>query len=242
MKACSIAFLLVFAVNIQASQNLERARQLEDSGDGPGARALLAHAAQTDPHNIAALTEYAEFLDGHSDPAAIEAYDNLLAALDATAHRAERAAVARRMVELYLLAGDRTGALRSLEIYKAPAAAAPFPPRRRWLPRANANTSRYRVRFPRSAAWRRSQPTSRRRPAARPGAQRGHQRLPGRPQQRSAGTDRIPQACPPLSLAGARIGETGRPGQSHQGRDLRFARCRRLAAHSRLPHARRMRQ
>ncbi len=119
MKACSIAFLLVFAVNIQASQNLERARQLEDSGDGPGARALLAHAAQTDPHNIAALTEYAEFLDGHSDPAAIEAYNNLLAALDATAHRAERAAVARRMVELYLLAGDRTGALRSLEIYQS---------------------------------------------------------------------------------------------------------------------------
>ena len=88
MKAFSIAFLLVFALALQGSQTLERARQLEESGDGAGARALLAHAAQSAPGDIAALTEYAEFLDFHADPAALEAYNKLLAALDRPNHRA----------------------------------------------------------------------------------------------------------------------------------------------------------
>jgi hypothetical protein len=117
MKALSIVFLLVFAFALQGSENLERARQLEASGDGAEARTLLAHAAQSAPNDIAALTEYAEFLDCHADPAALEAYGRLLAALDQPAHRHERAAVARRMAELSFLQGDRAGAVRSLEIY-----------------------------------------------------------------------------------------------------------------------------
>src|ERR1017187_4261938 len=119
MKAFSIVFLFVFVLALQGSQNLERARQLAESGDGPGARALLAHAAQSAPGNITALTEYADFLDCHADPAAIEAYSKLLAALDQPAHRGERAIVARRMAELSFLQGDRAGAVRSLEIYQS---------------------------------------------------------------------------------------------------------------------------
>jgi hypothetical protein len=114
-----VVFFAVFAVNLQASQNLDRARQLEASGDGAEARALLAHAAQSAPGNITALTEYAEFLDCHADPAAIEAYGKLLAALDQPAHRQQRASVARRMAELSLLQGDRAAASRSLEIYRS---------------------------------------------------------------------------------------------------------------------------
>src|ERR1022692_2436478 len=125
MKALSITFLLVFAFTLQGSENLERARQLEASGDGAEARALLAHAAQSAPNDIAALTEYAEFLDCHADPAAMEAYGKLLAALDQPAHGRERAAVARRMAELSFLQGDRAGALRSLEIYHNSGGAAP---------------------------------------------------------------------------------------------------------------------
>src|ERR1017187_5230618 len=119
MKALSIVFLLVFVLTgftLRGSQNLERARQLEESGDGAGARALLAHAAQSAPGDIAALTEYAEFLDCHADPAAIEAYGKLLAALDQPAHREQRATVARRMAELSFLQGDRAAASRSLKI------------------------------------------------------------------------------------------------------------------------------
>src|ERR1700690_1886390 len=78
MKALSIAFLFAFAIALQGSENLERARQLEASGDGAEALTLLAHAALSAPNDIAALTEYAEFLDCHADPAAMEAYGKLL--------------------------------------------------------------------------------------------------------------------------------------------------------------------
>jgi hypothetical protein len=78
----------------------------------------LAQAAQGAPGDIAALTEYAEFLDYHADPAAIEAYSKLLAALDQPKHRRQRAAVAQRMTELSFLRGDRAAALRSLEIHQ----------------------------------------------------------------------------------------------------------------------------
>jgi hypothetical protein len=127
MKALSIVFLIVFVLTLQGSETLERARQLEESGDGAGARALLAHAAQSTPGDIAALTEYAEFLDWHADPAAIEAYSKLLAALDRPAHRQQRAAVARRMAELSFLQGDRAGAIRSVEIYQSAGGSATLP-------------------------------------------------------------------------------------------------------------------
>ncbi|MGA2740982.1 MAG: hypothetical protein ABSG65_26520 [Bryobacteraceae bacterium] len=125
MKSLLIVFLLVFVLTLRGSETLERARQLEESGDGPAARALLAQAVQSAPGDIPALTEYAEFLDRHADPAALEAYGNLLAALDQPAHRQRRAAVARRMAELSFLQGDRTAALRSLEVYKSAGGAFP---------------------------------------------------------------------------------------------------------------------
>jgi hypothetical protein len=110
MKALSIVLFLGFASFLQASQTQEHARQLEESGDGPAARALLAHAAESAPGDITALTEYAEFLDCHADPAAAEAYGKLLTALDGPAHSRQRAAVARRMAELSLLRGERAAA------------------------------------------------------------------------------------------------------------------------------------
>ncbi|MGC9949361.1 MAG: hypothetical protein ABSF64_23595 [Bryobacteraceae bacterium] len=132
MKSLSIVFFLAFVSNLHGTDTLDRARQLEESGDGAGARALLAHAAETAPGSIAALTEYAEFLDGHADPGAAEAYGKLLAALDQPAHRRQRAAVARRLAELSFLQGDRAAALRSLQILQsaggAPASMPASPP------------------------------------------------------------------------------------------------------------------
>ncbi|HUO33251.1 MAG TPA: hypothetical protein VMU80_28820 [Bryobacteraceae bacterium] len=104
------------ATALQGSQNLERARQMEESGDGMGARALLAQAAQSAPNDVTALTEYAEFLDFHGDPAALEAYEKLLPALDGAAQRARRANLARRLAELAYLAGDQAAAQRYIEI------------------------------------------------------------------------------------------------------------------------------
>jgi len=54
---------------------------MESSGDSAGARAALAHAAQSNPSDARALTAYAEFLDRYGDPAAREAYSKLLAQL-----------------------------------------------------------------------------------------------------------------------------------------------------------------
>ncbi|MGO4880516.1 MAG: tetratricopeptide repeat protein [Bryobacteraceae bacterium] len=127
MKSFLIAFLLVFTLKLQASGDLERARQLEESGDSSGARALLAHAVESAPRDIAALTEYAEFLDCHADPGAVEAYEKLLGALDTPAHQNQRAVVARRMAELALLRGDSAAAARFLGIVRAAGGTASLP-------------------------------------------------------------------------------------------------------------------
>jgi hypothetical protein len=130
MKALALAiFLSCASVSLQASQNLEHARQLEESGDAMGARALLERAAQNSPDDVTALTEYAEFLDRYGDPAWKDAYNKVLAALDKPAGRQSRAAVARRMAELSFLEGDRAAALRSLDVYRdaGGSASAPAP-------------------------------------------------------------------------------------------------------------------
>jgi hypothetical protein len=120
MKVLPLAIFVTysFTFGLQASPTLERARQLEKSGDALGARTLLARAAQSAPNDVTALTEYAEFLDGYGDPARQEAYAKLLAALDKPGQRQRRQAVARRLAELSFLAGNRADALRYLEIYR----------------------------------------------------------------------------------------------------------------------------
>ena len=118
MKSFWVVVLLAFGFIsvLRASQNLDRARQLEESGDAIGARNLLAHAAQSSSADVTALTEYAEFLDLHGDAAAQEAYGKLLEALGGTQHRADRAAVARRLAELCILSGNRKDADHYVEI------------------------------------------------------------------------------------------------------------------------------
>jgi hypothetical protein len=128
MKSLSIVFfLVVFVSALQGSQTLDHARQLAESGDGAGARALLAQAVQNAPGDIAALTEYAEFLDCHADPGTREAYNKLLSALDQPANRTQRAAVARRIAELSFLQGDQAGASQALAVYQSAGGAVPGP-------------------------------------------------------------------------------------------------------------------
>jgi hypothetical protein len=80
---------------------------MEASGDRSAARSALAQAAQSDPNNMAVLTEYAEFLDRYGDPAARQAYTRLLAALKNSGDTARIGAVSRRLSILDLLAGER---------------------------------------------------------------------------------------------------------------------------------------
>ncbi|MSV28000.1 MAG: hypothetical protein EXQ52_04545 [Bryobacterales bacterium] len=94
-------------------------RQMERSGDAAGVRAALASVVQNSPNDVQALANYAEFLDRHSDPGARAAYGKLLAALKNAGNAARTQAVARRLAELDLLAGDRASAARSLDAFRA---------------------------------------------------------------------------------------------------------------------------
>lgn len=93
----------------------QQAWELERKGDAGAARELLARSAKDASSNATDLIAYAQFLDWHGDSGAREAYERALRA----SHGAEKAPVARRLVELDLLAGDRTAAARDLGEYRA---------------------------------------------------------------------------------------------------------------------------
>ena len=220
MKTLVRALALVFFLSFCAtSQDLEtRAWQMESKGDAAGAREFLARAARSGGFD--ALNAYAQFLDRHHDPEARAEYEKALNA----AQGAQRALLARRLVELDLLAGSRNDAARDLELYRA-AGGKDFS-----LPPISAVSEKKTVisipgpfgSFARMAAL--SPEPRARRSASGAGAQRRHQRLSGRHRQRGAGADRVPEAGGSLSVAGARAGQAGRCGSYDQDRVLRFQR------------------
>ncbi len=74
-------------------------------------RAALQRAAQNNPNDAAAGTAWARYLENHGDPAARQAYQSLLNLGD----NAQKAANARRLAMLDLIAGDQAAARRHLE-------------------------------------------------------------------------------------------------------------------------------
>ncbi|HUB81255.1 MAG TPA: hypothetical protein VMB03_20780 [Bryobacteraceae bacterium] len=80
-------------------------RKMEASGDVAGARALLARAAETNPHGIPALTAYAEFLERYGDPGAKDAYAKLLATVRQSGDTARADAIGKRIALLDLVSG-----------------------------------------------------------------------------------------------------------------------------------------
>ena len=73
MKSFSGTVLVCLALGSTAlaSESLDRARQMLKAGDSLGAKTLLAQVAQRNSNDIVSLSEYAEFLDHHGDPAAL---------------------------------------------------------------------------------------------------------------------------------------------------------------------------
>ncbi|MEO8050557.1 MAG: hypothetical protein ABI833_09100 [Acidobacteriota bacterium] len=113
-----------FAVHLDA-QNLASPRlpaeawKLESKGQGADAHTQLQTAAEGAPNDPLALQAYAEFLAHHRNPAAREAYEKLLQLLGRNdSSPSERAKVARRLVELDLIAGDRGSAETHLEAFR----------------------------------------------------------------------------------------------------------------------------
>jgi len=107
-----------------------RAWEMETKGDPAGARDLLQQAAQRG--DAAALQAYGQFLDWHQDPSAREIYEKALNA----AQGDQRRLIARRLVVLDEIAGDRAATERHLEQFRAaggrdftlPSAASSTPP------------------------------------------------------------------------------------------------------------------
>lgn len=122
MKAFAVVTLIAItfvASVVRGEQDLNEVRKLEASGDTQGARTALARAAAQNPNSVAAQTAYAEFLDRYGDPGCREAYGKVLAVLRSSNDSARVGVIARRLVALDLLAGDRDAAARHMEAYRA---------------------------------------------------------------------------------------------------------------------------
>src|SRR5215831_10476528 len=117
MKAIAV-FLLSFVSAAFGYQDRDAIRKMEASGNIEEARAALLRAVENRPNDVAALTEYAEFLDQYGDPGSRQAYARLLPRLRQANDPARAATVARRLAALDLLAGDKTAAARDLESYR----------------------------------------------------------------------------------------------------------------------------
>ncbi len=100
---------------LQAQESIDRARTLQSAGNGRMAKQVLREAAESGSASVADAQRYAEFLDRHNDPAARSTYAKLL---DRLTGGKQRAAVARRLVALDLLAGDRDSAEKHLAVYR----------------------------------------------------------------------------------------------------------------------------
>ncbi len=105
---------------------------MEAKGEAAEARSQLQRATESAPNDPLALQAYAAFLAHHRDPAARTAYAQLLQLYSRNgASPGERAKVARRLVELDLLAGDRASAESHLEAFRASGGKRPGPASRR---------------------------------------------------------------------------------------------------------------
>jgi len=109
------------SVMVVSAQDLaQEAWQLERSGDSAEAHDRLRQAAESAPGNASVLLAYAEFLDRHRDPEARAIYSQLDGVLARNAASpVERARIARRLVVLDLIQGDRAAAARHFEEFRA---------------------------------------------------------------------------------------------------------------------------
>ena len=119
MKVSAVVLTLFLLTPLGADDALDKARQLERSGDVAGARMALLSAAQRTPSDPDALREYADFLNRYGDPESRAAYGRVFEALEKSGDRARLSAVARELVILDLVAGDRAAATLHLEAYRS---------------------------------------------------------------------------------------------------------------------------
>lgn len=147
MKVSSVVLAFCFLISLRANEALERARQLEKSGDVVGARTALAAAVQREPGDAEVLTDYAGFLVRYGDPDARATYQRAFEALEKSADRTKLAGVARELVILDLVAGDRAAAARHLEAYHS-AGGKDWTNASGWKPAEGGNEVKHTVNIP----------------------------------------------------------------------------------------------
>ncbi len=108
MKLCSALAVVLLGLSsaILYGQDAGQIRKMEASGDLAGARVALARAAESNPRSIAALTDYAEFLQRYGDPACQQAYNKLLAALRQSGDTARANVISKRLSLIEIMASD----------------------------------------------------------------------------------------------------------------------------------------
>src|ERR1700691_2361222 len=120
IATCAVA-AVGFGVRTLPAQTLTgEAWKLEAKGEAAEARIQLQKAAEDAPNDPLAREAYAQFLAHHRDPAARGEYEKLLQLYSNNgASPAERAKVARRLVEVDLTAGDRAAAETHLAAFRS---------------------------------------------------------------------------------------------------------------------------
>ncbi len=117
MRKVLVLFLGISAAAVAQRNIADQVRQLEAKGSAAQARALLQKAVQDRPADTAAVEAWAQFLDMYGDAEARDAYEKFIALPGSSGER--KAAAARRLVMLSLVAGDEAAAARHLETYRS---------------------------------------------------------------------------------------------------------------------------
>ncbi len=121
MKAfASFSFILLGLCGAWDARPARAASEPDSAGNAFAERQALHRAVRNSPEDASAAQRYAEFLDRYDDPEAREAYGKALSLREKSpGANDERAGIARRLVLLDLLDGDRQAAIQHWNVYRA---------------------------------------------------------------------------------------------------------------------------
>jgi hypothetical protein len=119
MKLFTAVAVLWMASTLAGQDLAVQVQRLEERGDATAARRLLERATHSAANDASPVLAYAEFLERYSDPDTRTTYEKALTLLEGASNQARRAQVARRLVLLDLIEGDRDAAAKHLAVYRS---------------------------------------------------------------------------------------------------------------------------
>jgi hypothetical protein len=119
MSVRSTVLLLTFVLPLCASEALDKAHKLEETGDSAGARAAFAKAVGQTPNDAELLDGYAGFLERYHDSGAAAEWRKCSQTWKKEGKTQNAALAARRAILLDMIAGDRKAAETDLAAYQS---------------------------------------------------------------------------------------------------------------------------